>query len=658
MRLRIPAVVLTVLLLVVPFVVYAQAPQPTLFVTNIDTTQFPQTNVYVATRNFPQPFDQVAVTLYEDDMPMQNVTSTPMEVGVQVAVLVDASTSILLPGLSGRVRLDEVRESVQRMIDMQTLSPETDWLAAYAPSGREITIVQDWTRDHQAVANALVQYENPGDSNAFTPLFNLLFFVLDHFSSPDIPDYLNKVIIVYSDGLSGKSSLDLNDAVNRAIAMNIPIHTVQLGANAQGRNNLERLAILTGGRFVQYDSPQATDAIWRTLAEERTQYLLSYRSPSASPREIRLEATLPSGEQVRAVRPFPAVSVAPVRVTLVTPGPGLFIQKVAQTYDQPLEEVEPRELEIQVAFEWPDGQPRAIRRVEYIVDGRTEVRTEEPFDRIVFPITDLDTGMHTLRVIAIDELGLKGESEPLTFEVDVYRPEPPPPSVTLFTWGDRTITIRRDMLNLIANAAAILLGVLAVVFALRSPERRARVTRTLTVLGQTVTQTLLGRNMQPRAYLVVLSRGDGTRPKKDTVPVSKDEVRIGRDPNNADLLLDDPYVSRRHAILRWDGEAKAYFLLEDGGRSGTFVEGERLQTGQSVRLASGDSIELGQVQFRFYYADDLPSGDEDQGMTKPQTDVRFKQRHDDDFSDADVYDDFDRPFSEEYDDPDKTRVQR
>ncbi len=153
-------------------------------------------------------------------------------------------------------------------------------------------------------------------------------------------------------------------------------------------------------------------------------------------------------------------------------------------------------------------------------------------------------------------------------------------SITLLTWRDRPITIWRDLLNVIARIAARL-------------------------IGQTITSQPL--KAHPRAYLVVLNRGEGTRPKEDTVPISRDEVRIGRDPNNADLLLDDPSISRRHAILRWDHEAEAYFLMEDGGRSGTFVAGKRVQTGQSVRLASGDSIALGPVQFRFYDADDVPS---------------------------------------------------
>jgi len=47
------------------------------------------------------------------------------------------------------------------MIDSGVLRPETDWLSAYAPNQREITILHDWTRDHQAIANELIAYQPP-----------------------------------------------------------------------------------------------------------------------------------------------------------------------------------------------------------------------------------------------------------------------------------------------------------------------------------------------------------------------------------------------------------------------------------------------------------------------------------------------------------------
>jgi predicted component of type VI protein secretion system len=62
----------------------------------------------------------------------------------------------------------------------------------------------------------------------------------------------------------------------------------------------------------------------------------------------------------------------------------------------------------------------------------------------------------------------------------------------------------------------------------------------------------------------------------------------------ADLTLDDPQVSRRHAALRPapDGGLE----LEDlGSRNGTWVNGTRVAG--TVRLAPGDRVQLGDTAF-------------------------------------------------------------
>lgn len=70
-------------------------------------------------------------------------------------------------------------------------------------------------------------------------------------------------------------------------------------------------------------------------------------------------------------------------------------------------------------------------------------------------------------------------------------------------------------------------------------------------------------------------------------------VRIGRS-GTADLRLDDPTVSRRHAliVLTDEGEVRA---LDDRSLNGLFVNGRRVEW---ARLSDGDEIEVG--CFRIY----------------------------------------------------------
>lgn len=72
----------------------------------------------------------------------------------------------------------------------------------------------------------------------------------------------------------------------------------------------------------------------------------------------------------------------------------------------------------------------------------------------------------------------------------------------------------------------------------------------------------------------------------------KARVRIGREVVDNDLVLDDPSVSRHHALIEsLDGG----FQLKDlGSSNGTFLNGMRLD--RPRQLATGDQLKVGQIQ--------------------------------------------------------------
>jgi diguanylate cyclase (GGDEF)-like protein len=83
--------------------------------------------------------------------------------------------------------------------------------------------------------------------------------------------------------------------------------------------------------------------------------------------------------------------------------------------------------------------------------------------------------------------------------------------------------------------------------------------------------------------------------------IESDELVIGRD-SDADLMLPDNSVSRRHAIIRRTDEG---FEIEDlGSTNGTFVDGK--QTGRRL-LHSGDTIRLGIFLYKFLSAGSVES---------------------------------------------------
>jgi two-component system, cell cycle response regulator len=113
-----------------------------------------------------------------------------------------------------------------------------------------------------------------------------------------------------------------------------------------------------------------------------------------------------------------------------------------------------------------------------------------------------------------------------------------------------------------------------------------------------VKTTDLGRLSQPTAtdrHLLVGVHGPAMG---QVVQISGAVFVVGRQPNS-ELCLLDSGVSRRHALLRWNGSG--YDLEDHGSGNGTYVSGERITT---RTLRDGDVIQFGpNVVFRYSVTD-------------------------------------------------------
>ena len=85
------------------------------------------------------------------------------------------------------------------------------------------------------------------------------------------------------------------------------------------------------------------------------------------------------------------------------------------------------------------------------------------------------------------------------------------------------------------------------------------------------------------------------------VPIMGTVTRLGRS-LTADVEIDDPSVSRRHAlIVRQDGRT---YLLDDSSRNGTWHNGLRIVR---VALSDGDSFALGMSELRYVEIAEAPT---------------------------------------------------
>ncbi|MDX2043730.1 MAG: adenylate/guanylate cyclase domain-containing protein [Acidobacteriota bacterium] len=88
--------------------------------------------------------------------------------------------------------------------------------------------------------------------------------------------------------------------------------------------------------------------------------------------------------------------------------------------------------------------------------------------------------------------------------------------------------------------------------------------------------------------------------KNFTFEINRPEISIGRELKN-DIILDDPRVSRMHAlVLKTETES---VLRDLGSGNGTFVNGQRIQPNSDFKLKEGDEIKMGSCTLTFQRID-------------------------------------------------------
>ena len=101
-------------------------------------------------------------------------------------------------------------------------------------------------------------------------------------------------------------------------------------------------------------------------------------------------------------------------------------------------------------------------------------------------------------------------------------------------------------------------------------------------------QTIAASDAAAGRYLS-FEDGDGER----LLPLNRPIIHIGRG-LVADVRLEDPHVSRRHAIVALRGEGVR--VLDDRSANGTWVNGRQVSV---AHLSDGDVVRVGRAVFRY-----------------------------------------------------------
>jgi hypothetical protein len=82
------------------------------------------------------------------------------------------------------------------------------------------------------------------------------------------------------------------------------------------------------------------------------------------------------------------------------------------------------------------------------------------------------------------------------------------------------------------------------------------------------------------------------------------QIVVGRTAG-CDLVVDEPSVSKRHAVVRWDAARGGCSVRDLGSTNGTFVGAKELGREEERPLEDGDVVSFGDAQFMYFLTHSL-----------------------------------------------------
>jgi len=264
-----------------------------------------------------------------------------------------------------------------------------------------------------------------------------------------------------------------------------------------------------------------------------------------------------------------------------------------------LEALQPAIQPIAINVKWPDDLPRQLSDVTLLVDGQSEripggwQDNNQGQIELNWDISRLEEGTVEIVIQVVDELGYQGISKPAVVNITIDRPLPPTPIPTAEPQEPAPQTPYSSPLrwDLLAGAAFFLFLVL---LALLWRRRRAS---SKNGLAENDSENIEDPNMHSAdglALVASLEPLSGTQ--GEPFPIKGENVTIGSQSQNAQIVLEDDTVSRLHARIR--RQDQEYWLFDEGGSEGTYLNYERLGLAPQ-KLIDGDVIQFGKVTYRF-----------------------------------------------------------
>lgn len=438
-------------------------------------------------------------------------------------------------------------------------------------------------------------------------------------------------IVLFSDSGQLNEQLDFEGLVEQSLDSQAVFYVAILGTRADlwEIDDAQRLTEPTGGAYIHMPETNDADPLYSLIRDRATITQLTYRSTLNTSGEHTIRAEL---DGARGEVAFDLV-IAPPAVSLAVDN-SRPILRAAQDARTPLAEVEPMMQPLGAEVSWPDGHPRKLSDASLLVDGiprplRTPVLDDSGLLTFDWDIRELDSGVYAVQVQVEDELGLISVSEPLPLAIEVERPvlhptttpipsptaiQTPVPEPTPTPEPTPLIDLARENALFLGAGAALIFLVAVVILVVAMLIRTGRKRRefangTADGGGLSPDVSSGGRPESEPTYAMMpgfamsestgayLEAIENAPEHASLIPLSGDNVALGRDPKVSQISFNDRSVSRLHArILESHG---SYRIYDEGSTSGTYVNYQRIGLTPRV-LNNRDEIHLGRVHVRFH----------------------------------------------------------
>lgn len=549
----------------------------------INDSGFPQMQVQVAVRN-------------NNGVPVPGLTSSDFEIAENGISLkptrVESATNpqvklavALVIDISGSMRADDgkplqdAKDAANAFLDMTSEDDQTAVIAFgdKVDLGEPFPRIdpereQDFTFDKNALRNVINFLE--AKKCAGTPLYDAAFKAVKMTARQPRG---NRAVILMTDGRDAKGVLSdsgqcrevtpgsevvtSEDPIAEANRNNIPVFTIGLGENIDS-GYLQRLALRTGGTYQQTpDSAQLTE-LYKNIAELlKQQYVLSYTSqvtentpPVTDDGKYSLvvRATYGGAQAIDEAKFLPPFSISPATTAVETAEAG------------------PTRPVIALATTVPTAVPTPVEEVsgisKFIQDNRMLVIALAVLAGLALILLLVLLVLRRRQAADEEEWGFEGIQTDLydqglaTSATSESRQDTPMPPTDVGPVAPVDVTEQSPALY-------------------QAPPGRPGAAETMIIAPK------------PKALGFFIVKQGPQRGSQ--LSLDRPETKIGREATN-DIVLDDPTVSREHAVVKLEDDD--FYIYDLGSANGTLVGDEKITKHQ---LHDEDEVTVGETVLVF-----------------------------------------------------------